>query len=842
MIQKVFRFFPTTGLSLFDLVIAVVVLAGGLAYHWDSRALGVGLVGDVHYGDAQFWWNGAVHVSEGFFADNPGRGFRPGYFALTGLALPVLGTNFAIYHKFFALLFLSCCLVFYLALRGALGRLGAACAAAMIVFNPFTAEWVSTPTTDATGMLLHVLSLACLLIAVHRGLSRKWLCGFGFLFALATLTRPLVTPFLGLGVLGLLFLPALPWKRRFWAVGCVLAAFCVPAFLWMAVQRVAVGEWSISSNDASAFYAASDPHIQVWNNPMYDRVATQARARYGVADPTPAQMNRMFWRLTLANYRQHFWYHLERLLPHLWAVADFGPRQAARPSDFWKLTSLSVLAAGLGLWLLRRGELLRAGVVLAAGCGLWLSPHLAGFLTCCGAVLALLLERGPGPAGARRLGVFLLACYWLTGVLALYLTGGTWGPPLGPTVALNALGYRVGSQVFFMGDLLAGYGILQLATLHLPAGGGSGFLDRLGQRFWAAPDPWAGRAVRGGLGAVAAGLVLVFTLGGGTIAQRWCSRHLTAKKAYPDLAPVVAFASRGHDRTGPPPQVVTDFGVLQDVLSRPAPGRPDSGDVVMTGAGSMFVFNLAGQERAQMIIHRQDNVAPFLRGSRHLIVEMPHHFPFGHWDRKQGAFILRRLDDSQNTSNLPYYLTVPAVRAFVPLTADHAGYDLEHAVVFPVVKYASQLDRSGELVCRQGSLAWLNDSGTEPFKRRLLLSPEKKDAADGAVRLHLDPTHARGRTRLSFAYGWKPDEAGPPPAPEDRARVRVRLKRASGGTDEELVAGNEPVKAGPPRTIDLDLTSHDATAVEIEFENLPRGAGVWLYEFNLQADDFCPVP
>src|SRR5262249_31993623 len=143
------------------------------------------------------------------------------------------------------------------------------------------------------------------------------------------------------------------------------------------VQRVAVGEWSISTNDASAFYAASDPGIQVWNNPMYDRVWHLAQAHYGVANPTNAHMNRMFWRLTLPNYRNHLWYHLERILPHLWAVADFGPRLSTHPSDFWKSTLLSVLAGGLGLWLLRRGELIRAGVLVAAGCGLWLSPHTA---------------------------------------------------------------------------------------------------------------------------------------------------------------------------------------------------------------------------------------------------------------------------------------------------------------------------------------------------------------------------------------------------------------------------------------------------------------------------------
>jgi hypothetical protein len=227
----------------------------------------------------------------------------------------------------------------------------------------------------------------------------------------------------------------------------VVAAFCVPTFLWMTVQRATVGEWSISTNDASAFYAASDPQIQVWNNRIHEQITHLAQSRYGIASPRGAQVNRLSWRLTLHNYRKHAWYHLERIIPHL----------------------------------------------------------------------------------------------------------------------------------------------------------------------------------------------------------------------------------------------------------------------VMTGGGSLFLFNLQGQERSQMVVYQQQNAAPFTMGNRYLFVEMPQQFPYCHWDGKQGAFVLRRFDDSQNASNLPYYTTVPAVRAFAPLTRDGSGYDVGRAVVFPLVKYASQLDRAGELVCRRGSLTWSNE-------------------------------------------------------------------------------------------------------------------------------------
>jgi hypothetical protein len=837
--------------SLFDLCVAVTLFAGGLAYHWDCRAWGYWWVGDVIYGDGMHWWNCAVHVSEGLFADNPGRGFRPGYFVLTGLALPVLGTQFTLYHKFFTVAFLAGCLAFYLALRGTLGRLGAACAVALAVFNPFTAEWVSTPTTDATGLLLHLLALACLLTALNRSLSWRWLCGFALLFALATLTRPLVTPFLGLAVVALVLLPPVSWKRRLWGAGCVAVAFCLPALLWMAAQRVLVGEWSISSNDASAFYAASDPAIQVWNNPMYDRIAALARDRYRVDAPTPAQINRMFWREAVANYKRHARYHLERLVPHLWAVADFGPRLATHGSDFWRLALLSALAGGLCLGLLRRGELLRAAVVLAAGCGLWLSPHTAGFLTCTGFVLALLLK----PGQVNRPGVLLLAGYWLTGVLALYLTGGTVGPPLAPAVVISPLGYRVGSQVFFAGDLLAGFCLLQLAGLHLDAGrafqpGTGGVLawcGGLGRRFWEVPDVWAGRVVLGSLGAVAVGTALVLTLGGGMIARRCYVSQMTPPRAYPDLAPVADFLTRGQGRwEQTPPLLAPDFTSAAANVGRRPSGKPDSGDVVMTGAGSLFVWNLAGQERAQMLIYFQENVAPFTMGCRWMIVEFPRHFPYGHWARKQGAFILRRLQDRDSTSNLPCFLTVPAVRAFVPLTADRTGYDLERAVVFPLTKYASQLEKAGELDCPQGALTWLDDSGPQPYQRRFLLRPDPKGPADRSVLLRVDPSRARGHTRLSFAYTWELDPAVKRAAEgdriSDRPRVRVRARGLSAGDETELFARTEPVAACPLQTVDLDLTGRTGAVIDIQFENLPRGTVVSVYELNLQADDFGPVP
>src|SRR5262245_19147630 len=88
------RMLTTPRASLFDLLVVAFLFTGGLVYHWNTAHWALNLVAGVVHGDAMFWWKGAVHVSEGMFVDHPGQGHRPGYFYLTGLTLPILGTDF----------------------------------------------------------------------------------------------------------------------------------------------------------------------------------------------------------------------------------------------------------------------------------------------------------------------------------------------------------------------------------------------------------------------------------------------------------------------------------------------------------------------------------------------------------------------------------------------------------------------------------------------------------------------------------------------------------------------------------------------------------------------------
>jgi 4-amino-4-deoxy-L-arabinose transferase-like glycosyltransferase len=825
--------------NLIDLLFLVALFVAGLCYHWDSRHWRSCYVGDSPYSDAQFWWDDAIQLSEGIWADNPGRGYHPGFILLAGATLPVVGPKYETFHKFLLVNFLAVALLFYLALRQPLGRLGAACAAGLLVLNPYTAEWLSTPTTEGMGLLLHVLALACLLLGARR-LRLPWLGAFGVAFALGTLTRPIVTPFLGVAVLLLLLLPRRPVRRRLGAAGCVLVAFFLPVFLWLAYQRVTVGEWSLSTNDASAFYAASDPNIQTWTPDMYVSATEAAKRRHGVPAVTQAQLNEAFWRLTRHNYRTHFKYHCRRFLPHLWQVANFSPTPALPGALFWKDALLSGLAAGLGLWLFGRLCPWRGLLLLSAAAGPWLSSDYLGFMTCGGALLALLPDRRrPGD-----LGLVFLAWYWLAGVGCLFLTGGTWGPPVTPAFGVNDLGDRIGSQVFFAGDLLAAAFLVRLAILNRGvadvAEASAGFPCGALGRLLARPRPAFGLVAVTALGLAATATVAVLGTGAGVATARGRDRARTPATPYPDVASVVR-AYQGLPSLLPHPlRVAPDWLGLVVALGGAAYATgPGSDDVLFTGAASSFIWNMPGQKRSQALMHPQPLAAPYTMGAKWVIVDFPRHLRTEDWSRRQGAFIVRRVPDSQNNrTNLPYYLTGPAVRAFVPLTADKSGYDLGQAVWFPLVKYASQLDAAGELRCGPGAIQWCFDSGKAPFQRRLLLRPAGTAAAPGRVTLTVDLAHAAGARRLSFGYQWL-FEAGQAGGP---LGVHVSVNRTGTWWPEERLGRRVPVTeavaAEHPFPVELDLSDPSLASVELTFDGLPPGASVWIYELNLEADDF----
>jgi 4-amino-4-deoxy-L-arabinose transferase-like glycosyltransferase len=859
MLLRFARFLPSTRASTFDLAFVLALFVGGATYHWNFQYWAIGLISGEPYGDAFFWWDGAARVSDAMIVDHPGKGLRPGYFLITGLSLAAFGTNFDVFHKFLLLNFLSASAFLYFALRQPFGRLAAAAGVGLLVINPYTAEWIATTTTDGLGLVLHLASLACLLVAVQRNLSLTGLCGFGPLFAAANLTRPLLMPFIGIAVLVLVLAPARGWRSRLLAAVTTVVAFAVPTVSWMAVQSVWVGEWSVSTNDASALYAASTPQFQVWTPAVYDGAKAVAVERYKVVEPTTAQINAVFKRLTIENYRTHVDWHLDRAVPHVWTVASVSPskRIAQHGTEVYQKSILSGLAGALALLLLARGFVQRAGVLLTAAGVVWLSPHVIPLFTLGGCGLALLRR----PGRTADLSLFLVACYWLVGVLALYLTGGTWVQQ-GMT-HINALGARIGSQFFFANDLLACAFLVRVSQLHLPADseattGVARIRAGVGHALTAQCAP-AAVLMTVLTAALLVGDGIVLAVGLGTVARRAVARKTIKPIGFPDPAPVVAF----YKQKAGGELVCAEPATLRALLTPNAAERREGPDVLATGTTGPYVWEMTGQQRSQTYFHVQQLAKPARLIGDCLHVEFPFPTHSREWGRRQGAFILRGSVDRPATSNLPYYLEASSVRGFVPLNKNGSGYDFDRAVWFPLTRYASQLAAAGDLGLDNAVVNWFNNSGPAPYQRRVQLTA-KDSQADGQLTIRLD--RASGHRTLRF--GWQVEKRvhrfglRQGLAVLTLAALQQLLHLPAQLVDLVVVQLGEPelqvwaVKSDASRSavtpvvetkdgiaqLEIDCSAPDCREIVLSFRNLPAGptGGVWIYELNLTADDFKP--
>lgn len=444
------------GVSKADLLAVALIFVGGLSYYWNAHFWSIGFIGDSQWGDAEFWLNGALHLARGIVDDNPGKGFRPGYFVITGAALAFLGPSFLVYYKVFLVFFLGAAAGLYFALRSMLGRLGAFVAIAMSLFSPYTAEWTATATTDATGLALHLISLSFLIASASKRFAIKPLLAFGFVFSLAELTRPLMLPFL-IAVCGLILFAPSALRQRFRLIVAMTIAFAFPLISWVAIQKLTVDEYSVSQNDAGTYLAASDPKIQVWSPTMFADVTKSAQRRLGKENISAAEINDECRMLTVRNYLnpKNLEYHIKRLWANLWTVADFSLLICGHPGYLAQSAILCVLLAAMVIDRLLARRFLSAfvAVTLLVSAFIWWEHF--GLFTIVATALAFIdvvgCKKDMTPA--------VVALYWLVGQFTFFIVGGTWATEAGHlnTYSMNALGYRLGMQFFFCTGLLAVY-------------------------------------------------------------------------------------------------------------------------------------------------------------------------------------------------------------------------------------------------------------------------------------------------------------------------------------------------------------------------------------------------
>ncbi len=762
-------------------------------------------IGTAQFGDAEFWWNGALHFAQGIIADNPNLVFRMGYATFGGLFAAVIGPDYHLFHKILVTLFLVTSCGAYLSLRGVIGRLAAGAAVVFLVFNSFTAEWLAVSTSDALGLILNLAAIMALAAGVRDGLRLRWLALFSILLACASLTRPLMTPFLAPALLATVGAGWPDWRRTGRALAVLLGAFFLPTLLWMGVMGLTTGNFALTgaSQDSSAFYAASDPQIQSWRTEMYVPVNEAAKRHYHTANPTPKQLNTEFWEMTRHNYAEHWRFHLARAWPNAVYFSGIKSDQSTMRTPatiqwylrFKWIFTLTLVAACL----CARRQWTAIGI-FALGCYWALDPAITSWLVLAGAFTGLV------GLFARRTEVFVWAAYWWIGIAAMYLIGGIMGPPLGPTYGLTALGYRLGFQFLFANDLLV-VGLLgSIALGRTPAG----TLDENFARVFR-PSVSAGKVLRFGTTVFFTLLLGVLACGAVLVGWRVYARDHTAPVPYPDASSLT--------RTGPlaGETFYENFDAMRATL-----GSQDGRSILIKGQSGGFIWSMPGQQRSMLLVYQQENIQPVALSPRGFYLEVASRLPEREWMNRQGLWALRSYPDLEPVSSLPYYFEMPAIRAFIPLSADGKSYDVGHARVFPIAKTASQLMKSGELVVAGLQPTFSGNPQGPEFPRRFYL---RATDTNPVMAWDLDLSRTRGHRAVHFSVQYESSQGSGP--------IHARLETKEG---VELWEG-DLASHGARVLIQPELPA-GVTGVRFIAPQVRSGDDLWFYELVLEADDF----
>lgn len=814
-------------ISWFDLLFCMVLVTAGITYLQNCRQwIPAVYIGNAQYGDAEFWWNGALHFSQGIIANNPNLTYRMGYAVIGGLLTAVLGPDYPTFHLLLLGLFLIAACALYLSFRALKGRTTAVASAVLLVFNPYTGQWLATSSSDGLGMLFHLGSLLAIIKGLHNGIRLRWIALFGLLFACGSLTRPLMTLFL-IPTLFAIFVTG--WRQKkilFLATSTILATFFIPILVWMSVMAAITGNFAITgqSQDSSTFYAASDPQIQVWQGSMYTFVQESAKKRFSVTHPTPQQLNQEFWNLTLQNYRQHWKYHLKRFLGHSVAIAQFTPEKANPATHNSRrlrvLVKVLFLVILLGVWwwqlpgksaswsqTISNRFAFAAAVVLGA---LWILTPSFSLLAVMG--ISILLMAG---IFQNNITGFLLAAYWWVGLLALYLVGGTSGITATVSPYLNALGYRLGFQFFFLNDLL----ILYTLGCMVRSKRQERRITVL-SKWFQENSPWATRIAAVLTLGILTAYGLLLSIGAGLVGQRIIDRRHSISMTYPNLTTLA------------PHPLFRDAKPSNRYPELMAAIHKRSGEKLITTAmSSGFLWNLPDQRRCLLLIYQQENVLPIEMHPRRMDLEVPQHLEEKEWQERQGLWLIRSFPDLEPKSHMPYYRQQPAIQAFLPLSQDRKTFDLSRLSIFPIVKYASQLVASGELIFHGRQPNWVIDSGKLQYPRRFSLGPA--DPVSAALELELNLYHARGPKQLRFGIQLISTNTGP----SQELSPTLTLLLNDGQKDSFLTQNTLNPKNGSISWFDVPI-SENAKSVTIKMNGLHSTDVLWFYEWNLKAEDF----
>jgi hypothetical protein len=564
---------------------------------------------------------------------------------------------------------------------------------------------------------------------------------------------------------------------------------------------------------------------------MYSDVDAAGQKRLGISRPlTAAELNQEFWRETLANYRHEFAYHLRRLPGHVLAIAKFS-YQALNRTDriafIARILILGLLTSVAGLICLMRRRPGEAAIAATIFClAMW--PVTAGYVVIVSAGIALLPLARLGISPVYR----LISLYWWTGVVALYLVGGTWGLPLAATQDINALGYRLGTQFLFSNDWLV---ILAIATAlpsskleYVPIG------PRL--QWWLESNRNASRTF---LAALSSGVVVLAALlitGMIVIGLRQWQFARAERKPMPSLAPVLAnLCASEESSAGARGRVVSEpASVLREMWGDPSTRR--EGVNVFTGAVGPLIWQMPAQRRTRAMFDQQDLQSPFVNNPIRTDLEFPELLPEAAWRNRQAVVVVRSEREQGPHSHWPYYETVPNVRLFVPLWDGGGSFDYSRAIRFPLVRYASALASKGQLRPIGARLEWLTHP-VDTKRRWFVLTPSDESDQPRSAGVEIDLSTAVGRRSLTLSFRVEPI-AGKMPVTGPVTLLVESIDSA--GQTQRLIDRPSRARGNPtevqPDDLRIDLPS-GAARVRVSIAGLTSKELVRMIELQLIADD-----
>ena len=819
--------------SAIDLAVIASIIAGGLVFLSGARAWAPQVyIGNDQFGDADFWWQGALQLAQGILWDNINITFRMGYALFAGPFVALFGPEYAIFHETLILVFLAVAAGGYVIAAQRVGRITALAMIASLVFSPLQAERLAVSTSDGLGLIFNLVALLALWQALGSRLRIGALAVAGIFLALAGLTRPLMTLFIAPAALLVITLLRVNLLSRAIAAVALIAAFALPTIVWTTAFYFKTGRVGVAGHDASIFYAASDPNTQVWSPNMYRRIEEAAKARLGASNITEAQVNDEFRIQTLANYRKEFAYHLRRLPDHVLALAQFTFHRF-NPGDHAERTIRIIVRLSLALALvvscLIVGRYLSA-VAVAALCVLSLLIATEKYVIAAAALCFLLPLPNLLPVH------HMIAAYWWTGAAALYFTGGTWGPPVIATFDINALGYRLGSQFLFANEWLVILSLLAFAGVPRPV-----------ERWLALRSPAAigGFDAKGvlRLASIAASICffVAFIAGAAIAAARgWRLAH-AEPVPMPPVKPLVAALCRSEGRRPsddlPAANSVTVFASMW------GESNPDSrleGVHLFTGALGGLVWRMDDQSRTRALFYQQDRRLPFTINPSRTDVEFAGALTERDWRNRQGAWLVRSFREVGPHTGSLYQGSLPKVQTYVPLSEDGMRFDLAKAVRFPLARYASALAYAGRLKADEGRIEWLMYPTSDYQRRWFVLLPAEQVGPSREVALNLDLRDALGRRRLGFAFRVEPV----PGDPNGAGPVSLLIDAIDAdGRSRTLLRKNATAHGGPVEVatedVRLDIPD-DAVRLRIVFSGLSPKEMVRVVELQAIADDVAP--